>query len=831
MTSTLNESVARAATTDHDAPTAEAPPGVPFRPTAASRRALAETAAHLGVREEAVLLAATLATQFRYTRRENAEIRTEPGQDRVIPVAVSGDRSFADLARDVHAGLLHGPTAQPEDTGPGDTRPGGSAGAHRAVERILFVWSTTPEGPRAAAGAAAGTVVDVVAEDGGPLSGTLYPADLPAGADAPGWAAALLTLLTDATARPGARVEELALLSEAHQAETAAAANAHHERYPDLRPLHTAFEDAARRDPHAVAVEAGGRSTTYGEIDGRANLLAATLAESGVGPESLVGVCVERSAELVVALLAVLKRGAAFVPLAPALPVERVAVVTADAQVHAVVVEEAQRARLAALPVPLVGVPTEGSAPHPPQAEVTLDHAAYAYYTSGSTGTPKGVLIDHRCAAGRLAWLGRRYDLNPGDRVVHKTPLIFDVAIWELFGPLAAGATILMADPGAESDVVHLSALLATERTVFVHFVPSLLNAYLDLAPRTPAPDLRWVQLSGEAAGSHLLGRFTERFDAELHNLYGQTETSEVAGWEGRSYAGTGGLPLGRQIGLYRLFVLDDDLRPVPPGVPGELCVSGVGGLARGYLGRPAPTAERFVPHPYPVEPGERLYRTGDLVATGPDGQTHYLGRVDDQIKIRGCRVETGEVEAVLAGHPEVRACAVSVFRDEDGAAQLAAHVVADTEDVEDLAAYAGRRLPGYMLPAVYVRLDALPHTPSGKLDRLRLPAPTAADRQARGGTDEPHPGLEREIAGLWRSVLGIERVARTDNFFSVGGNSLKSLQLLNRINAGFDVRVSVRDFFAEPTVEALASAVEKALTELVAGMTDEEAATLLSRL
>ncbi|MEU7555860.1 non-ribosomal peptide synthetase [Streptomyces sp. NPDC044571] len=868
MTSTVDESVVRKAdarthgagealgTTGTSGPAlGTASAEVTFHLGPAARRELADAARRLGVQEPSVLLAAVLATQFRHTRRENAEVRTAPGRQRVVPVTAAAGQSFAELARAVDTALAAGPsaetTAAAEPAGPAE--PGARAGRHgrgvsadhSAVERVLFRWTAAPAAPDPVPATGPGTVVRCHAEAGdGSLSGGLRPADLPAGATPSGWAAALLTLLTDATARPQARLDELALLSEVRRAEAAEAANTGHESYPDLRPIHAAFEEAARRDPGAVAVEAGGRATTYGELDGRANLLAASLAEAGVGQESLVGVCVERSAELLVALLAVLKRGAAFVPLDPALPVARVAVVTADARVTAVLAGQSQRERLADLPAPLLAVPAEGSAPHPPQVEVTLDHAAYAYYTSGSTGTPKGVVIDHRCAAGRLEWLGRRYGLQRGDRVIHKTPLIFDVAIWELFGPLAAGATVLMADPGAESDVVHLSRLLATERTVFAHFVPSMLNAYLDLAPDTPAPDLRWVQLSGEAAGSHLLERFRKRFDAELHNLYGQTETSEVAGWEGRSYPGEGGLPLGRPLGIYRLFVLDEELRPVPPGVPGELCVSGTGGLARGYLGRAPLTAERFVPHPYALTPGERLYRTGDLVARGDDGQLHYLGRVDGQVKIRGCRVETGEVEAVLAGHPAVRACAVSVFHDEDGAAQLAAYVVTDGAHaagspaaggagavVEELAAHAARRLPGYMLPAVYVPVDALPYTPSGKLDRLRLPAPTAADRAARSAGEAPGTALEEQVAVLWQGVLGVDRITRTDNFFSIGGNSLKSLQLLNRVNTTFQVQVSVRDFFGNPTVEGLAAAVEKALTDLVAGMTDEEAATLLSRL
>ncbi|MXG28322.1 amino acid adenylation domain-containing protein [Streptomyces sp. YIM 132580] len=775
------------------------------RLTDEDREQVAEAARHHGVAAPAVLLAALLATRFRRTRRENAEVRLAPDGGHVVPVTVTGDLTFAELLRTAGQALSDGAPA---------TAPAGEEAAG-TVERLFF----HPAGT--------GTPASHTVEAGERYAAGTVDEDVRAAA----WADHYVTLLLDGVRHPGTTVDRLALLTPAQQAEAVAAADTGHEEYPGLRPIHLAFEEAARRDPGAVAVEAGGRSATYGELDGRANLLARSLADAGIGAGSLVAVSVERSPELVVALLAVLRLGAAFVPLEPSLPAERIAVITADARAAAVVVRGEETVRLRGLGIPLVEVPTTGSA-EAPQVEVRPEHAAYVYYTSGSTGTPKGTVLDHRCAAGRLEWLGRRYGLRPGDRVVHKTPLIFDVAIWEIFGPLSAGATILMADPGAESDVVHLSRLLSTERTVFAHFVPSMLDAYLSLAPEAACPDLRWVQLSGEAASVHLLERFAERFDAELHNLYGQTETSEVAGWEGRSYEGTGGLPIGRALGIYRLLVLDEALRPVPAGFPGELCVAGTGGLARGYLNRPGQTADRFVPHPCPLTPGERLYRTGDLVARDGDGEIRYLGRVDDQVKIRGCRVETGEVEAVLRAHPALRACAVTVFQDEDGAAQLAAYVVGEGQEpvpVGELAAFAEERLPVFMLPAVYVPLPELPHTPSGKLDRLRLPAPTLEDRQARAGAEEPQSPLEEQVVALWKEVLGIENVGRTDSFFTVGGNSLKSLQLLNRVNTTFEVQVSVRSFFANPTVEGVADAVEAALFELVAGLSDEEAAKLLS--
>ncbi|MEU4569774.1 amino acid adenylation domain-containing protein [Micromonospora sp. NPDC023956] len=642
--------------------------------------------------------------------------------------------------------------------------------------------------------------------------------------------AAYRTLLADAVHRPATRIDELLLLPAGRHAALAARVNSGYAVYPDLEPIHEPFEAAAARWPEAVAVECGGTTIRYRELDRRANALAHRLAGAGIGPEHTVGVLVDRSVDLAVAVLATLKAGAAFVPLDARAPAQRLATVATDAGLRTVLTQPHLLDRLAAVPVPTTVVPSDGEAERPPPVPRSLDRAAYVYYTSGSTGTPKGVVLDHRCAAGRLEWLARRYRLAPGDRVVHKTPLIFDVAIWEIFGPLAAGATVAMADPGLEADVAHLAGLLTAERTVFGHFVPSMLGAYLDSAPERTYPDLRWVQLSGEAVGTRLLERFAGHFTAELHNLYGQTETSEVAGWEGRGHDGGDRVPLGRPLGIYRLLVLDRALRPVPVGVPGELCVAGVGGLARGYHGRPALTAERFVPHPYPVTPGERLYRTGDLAAVDEHGILHYLGRVDDQTKIRGCRVEVGEVEAVLGRHPGVADCAVVARPDDDGVNQLVAYVVGDVA-VAELAAHAERLLPGYMLPAVYVALAALPLGHSGKLDRRALPAPTSADRTARVTGDDPRTAVETELSGLWQSVLGVERVGRTDDFFAIGGNSLRALQVLNRVNATFGVRVTVRQFFAEPTVRHMAATIQRSLTDLVAAMSEEDAAKLLDQM
>ncbi|WP_410667887.1 amino acid adenylation domain-containing protein [Amycolatopsis sp. cmx-4-68] len=648
---------------------------------------------------------------------------------------------------------------------------------------------------------------------------------------ATGWLDSFQTLLADAAERPSASLEGLRLASPGHQEAAVARINEDRETYPDPPTLHAGFEQLAKTMPEATAIEAGDRRIGYGELDARANRLARVLAEAGAGPERTVGLCLDRSAGLVVALLAVLKAGAAFVPLDAGLPVERIRTIAGEADLCAIVTAEPHLDLLADIPVPLVLEPDGEEDAAAPAVAVSTHNTAFVYYTSGSTGVPKGVVIDHRCAMRRIQWLVGRYRLGAGDRVLHKTPLIFDVAIWEIFGPLSTGATILLADPGAQVDPMHLRALLGRGNTTLAHFVPSMLDAFLDVVPPGPYPGLRWVMLTGEAVSNRLLSRYSRHFDAELHNAYGQTETSEVAVWEGRAHPGPGGVPIGRQVGVYRLFVLDAELNVVPPGVPGELCVAGLDGLARGYRGRPDLTAEKFVPNPYAIVPGERLYRTGDLAFADADGVLVFAGRIDQQTKIRGCRVEVGEVETILAGADAVRSCAVAARPDETGGTRLVAYVVGDGVSVTALAEHAARYLPAYMLPETYVLLDALPLTPSGKLDRARLPAPTAADRERRTGSAAPESPLEAELGRLWKELLGLDHLGHTDNFFAIGGNSLKSLQVLNRVNTTFGIEISVLEFFGTPTIRGLATSVERALTEQVASLSDDEAARRLGEL
>lgn len=640
------------------------------------------------------------------------------------------------------------------------------------------------------------------------------------------WQEALVTLLAAGLADPDALVDELPLLPARQAAELVAATNAPDPAASPAALLHGGFARMAAGQPDATAVEADGVSLSYAELDARAEALATDLAAAGVGPESLVGVCVPRSPALIVALLAVLKAGAGFVPLDPAFPAERLRRIVRDSAMAAVV---------ATAPVTpgLEGVPAfdpaaaRGRGQRPP-VPVMPQHLALVHYTSGSTGAPKGVAIEHGCAALRVDWIARRYALAPGLRVVHKTPLIFDVSVWEIFATLGAGATVLLAEAGAETDVPQLSALLGRAGTVLAHFVPSMLDLYLATVDDRSYPDLRWVQLSGEAVPTALLERFAAHFEADLHNMYGQTETSEVAAWEGRAVPPGSPVPLGRAINGYRLFILDQALQPLPPGLTGELYIARTDGLARGYHGQAALTAERFLPNPFAVRPGERIYRTGDLARLGEDGVLYHEGRADGQAKVRGVRVEPGEIEAALAAHPAVDQ-AVVVVRDEAGRKEIVAYVTGDRVEIPDLAEHAARQLSQYLLPAVYVRLTSIPLTLSGKIDRAALRAPTSEDRQARSGGEDATSLIEGQLAELWRDLLRLDRIGRKDNFFAVGGSSLSALQMLHRIKTRFKVSVTVREFFSAPTIAGMATCVEKALMASLENLSDEEVAQRLS--
>lgn len=645
-------------------------------------------------------------------------------------------------------------------------------------------------------------------------------------------ATAYLRLLESAAQDPDTPVDELALFT-AEEMAASFAERADADSFLNEDPTHVAIEAQARRTPDAVAVRWDGGQLTYRQLDRRANAFAARIIGAGIAPGSRIGIRLDRGPDLICAAIGILKAGTAFVPLDPKFPAARIETICADVAVSAIVAEESAMAELSGIAPVLV--PDGAESQDSPGVRVRPEDLAYIYYTSGSTGTPKGIVISHRGVGARLAWFKEAYPLAPGDAVLFKTPLLFDISIWEIFLPLFFGAEVLVAEQGRESDPDYLSSVLRTEPVVLVHFVPVALETYLGAVEAGAYPKLRWVIASGEGVPTSLHRRAREHFGTAVHIQYGQTETAEVTVWDGTEDEDgpAAATLLGREVGVYSMRVVDRALQPVPDDVPGELCVSGPGGVSWGYQNRPATTAERFVAHP--GNPGERLYRSGDVVRRLDSGVFEFLGRADQQIKIQGCRVEPGEVENVLALHPAVAGCVVLARKAADGGIQLAAYVVAADSDAApspgDLADFAKERLPWYMVPGAFVLLPEFPRTLGGKIARDRLPEP---DRQAfplEAGAEGPVGPVETEIAAEWTRVLGIHDIGRHDDFFTVGGTSLSLVRVLGAVGKRFGISLRAGQFTHRPTIAALADAVQDGIEELVSSLSEEEALEMLEAL
>ncbi|WP_275562196.1 non-ribosomal peptide synthetase, partial [Streptomyces sp. 5-6(2022)] len=574
------------------------------------------------------------------------------------------------------------------------------------------------------------------------------------------------------------------------------------------------FAAQVARTPDAVAVVGEDVRWTFGELAARSDRLARVLIEKGVGPESLVAVAMDRSVEMVAVLLAVLKAGGAYVPVDPDQPAARVRHILATARPALLITtgklrhrlpDDVDVARLVVDAPEVAGCDTAPLSDTDRVAPLLPDHPAYVMFTSGSTGVPKGVAVAHRGVVNRLAWMQREYRLDQSDRVLHKTPFGFDVSVWELFWPLLQGARLVIARPGGHRDPDYLAELIDRQQITTVHFVPSMLPAFLQARTTTQCTSLRRVICSGEALPAALATRAHQQLDTPLHNLYGPTEATVDVTFQPCPAGLDGTVPIGRPVWNTRVFVLDESLRPVPPGVPGELYLAGVQ-LARGYHGQPGLTGERFVACPFATTPGERMYRTGDVVRWTADGVVEFLGRADEQVKIRGFRIEPGEIEAVLAAHENVAQATVVVREDAPGDKRLVAYVV-PAQDAGDLTQrlreHAAERLPEYMVPSAVVALDALPLTVNGKLDRGALPAPTyAADASTGRGPASPR---EEILCGAFAEVLGLATVGAEDDFFHLGGHSLLATRLISRVRSLLGAELTVRDLFDAPTVAGLA--------------------------
>lgn len=620
-------------------------------------------------------------------------------------------------------------------------------------------------------------------------------------------------LLRALTADPDAPLSAAEMLSPAERAFLAEVAGG------PVRPIRETtiveqFEARAAEAPDSVAVVVEDRETTYAELNARANRLAALLREHGAGPGARIGLCLRRTLDLPAAMLAVLKTGAAYVPLDPAHPPARVAEIAADADLRAVVAHHEVAATVAHVAAPVVivddlraGLP-EGN---PPLAARPHD-VAYIIYTSGSTGRPKGVLLEHRGVVNFTDSTRDLFGLTPADRVLGFASATFDVSVFETFSALLTGARLCIATDDERLSVDRLQALMERQGITVIDLPPTVMPL---LAPER-FTDLRIAFVGGEAFSGELVNRWNP--GRRLFNGYGPTECTVTMIVEECAGTWDASPPIGLPMANHVAHVLDRDLRQVPIGVPGELVIGGAG-LARGYLDRPELTEEKFVADPFGTAPGGRLYRTGDLVKRLPDGRLVFLGRLDQQVKIRGLRIELGEVESALAAVPGVGPVTVRAWSDDTGAKHLVGYVTGIPGDrVPSVREHLATVLPSYMIPSFFVVLDELPLTSSGKVDWRRLPAPdprSAGD----GPADEPRTATEKALLrDVVAPLLRDDRLGVHDDFFQVGGNSLQAAQLMSAINRRFGVEVSLADFFVSPTVAHLAAAIDSASLEVSEG-------------
>jgi amino acid adenylation domain-containing protein len=582
-----------------------------------------------------------------------------------------------------------------------------------------------------------------------------------------------------------------------------------HEAAPEGPSVIERFEERVRQAPDHPAVVHDHGTVTYRELNERINRLAHHLIASGVGPGSLVGVAVPRSVELVTALFAVVKAGAAYVPVEPDHPAERIEYVLRDAGPDLVLTTSevqipVQNTLFVDQPLPSISV--EIGAPISTEIGERNSGAdpMYVLYTSGSTGRPKGVVVSRNAVLHRLVGMQREYRLDATDRVLQKTPAGFDVSVWEFFWPLAEGATLVLAADGGHRDVDHLVSVIRRHQVTTVHFVPPVLRMFLETPEAADCTSLRRVFTGGESLPADLQHQVRRTLRARLHHLYGPTEaTIDVTYFDCDPDDVQDPAPIGRPVPGAQLYVLDAALRPVPVGAVGELYLAGTQ-LAHGYHRRHPLTAERFVADPFGA-PGSRMYRSGDLARWRADGVLEFAGRVDDQVKVRGVRIELGEIEAVAREHPDCRQIAVVVRGDRPGQERLTAYVVGPAGPLRE---HLRRNLPDYLVPTSFVELDALPLTASGKLDRKALPAP---EEEFSDQGRAPRSPREEILCGLFAEVLGVPRVHADDSFFQLGGHSLLATRLISRIRTAFDVELSVRTVFEAPTVAGLAARLDDA--------------------
>ena len=618
------------------------------------------------------------------------------------------------------------------------------------------------------------------------------------------------------SSRPQEAVSRLPILDEDERRRILHGWNDTRVDYPTDETLVSLFESQVERSPEAVALIFGEQELTYAQFNRRANQLAHHLRELGVGPEVVVGVFMERSVEMVVALYAIIKAGGAYLPVDPEYPAERIAFMLEDAAAAVLLTQEHLIPSLPKRSATVVSTDDGANFASSPETNlasaVSADDLAYIIYTSGSTGRPKGVMNTHRGIVNRPRWMQDAFRLDDHDRVVQKTPFSFDVSVWEFFWPLQVGARLVVARPGGHRDTAYLADFIRTHGITTIHFVPSMLQLAIEEPGVETCTSLKRVICSGEALPYELQERFFQRMDAELHNLYGPTEAAvDVTHWPCERGSSLRIVPIGRPVANTQIYVLDRFLEPVPARVAGELHIGGVQ-VARGYVNRSELTEERFIPDPFSDDPKARLYKTGDLARMLPNGSVEYLGRIDHQVKLRGFRIELGEIETALSEQENVRESVVVVREDAPGDKKLVAYVVSrdnETLSIGELKAQLKKRLPDFMIPSATVQLEAMPLSPNGKVDRSALPAPSV---ESFGSAEFVAPLTEAEqlIAAMWQDVLGRGDVGLRDNFFDLGGHSLLVAQCRNRIKDLFGIEMTMTELFRFPTVALLAEHIRE---------------------
>ena len=625
------------------------------------------------------------------------------------------------------------------------------------------------------------------------------------------------TLLQSIVQKPEQRLAHLSLLSEGEKRQLESW-NKTGADYAQSHLIHELFEAQVKRTPRAIAVRFEDEQLTYEELNERSNQLAHYLQAHGVEPETLVGIYMERSLEMVVGLFGVLKAGGAYLPLDPTYPTARLARMMENAQAPIILTQQHLFGELLQQGARVVCLDSEWPTiaayeTHNACSQVAEDNLAYVIYTSGSTGQPKGAMNTHRGVCNRLCWIQETNGLDETDAVLQKTPFSFDVSVWEFFWPLMCGARLVLAAPEAHRDSAYLTQIIRQQQITTLHFVPSMLEAFLDEGALEECPGLKRVFCSGEALPYEYLESFMERSSAALFNLYGPTETAiEVTHWTCRKDDDGRRVPIGKPIANIQIHLLDAALELVPVNVPGELHIGGVG-VGRGYYRQPALTAERFIPDALSSVPGARQYKSGDLARYLPDGQIEYLGCLDDQVKIRGYRIELGEIEAALNQHPEVRETVV-IARKENGRPTLAAYIAVNVDaapTAAQLHGYLRNLVPIYMVPSNFVLLNELPLTPNGKVDKRALPPPKPTQSDDENTFVEPCTATEHALARIWKDILELERVGVHDDFFALGGHSLSAVKVISRVRTDFQIELPLRRLFETPTIVALGEVIETA--------------------